>query len=58
MGNERVFFKKDAPWLADYETWLVDFPRGKVKEAADITSMADEMETKISVAEALRSRRN
>lgn len=58
MGNERVFFKKGAPWLADYEKWLVDFPRGKIKEAADITSMADEMETKMTVAEALRSRRN
>jgi len=58
MENERVFFKRGAPWLANYETWLVDFPRGKVKEAADITSMADEMETKMSVAEALRGRRN
>jgi len=58
IENERVFFKRDAPWLADYEDELVKFPRGEHDEAVDITSMADEMETKISVAEALRSRKN
>lgn len=58
MENERVFFKRDAPWLADYEDELVKFPRGEHDEAVDITSMADEMETKMSVAEALRGRGN
>lgn len=58
IENERVFFKRDAPWLADYEDELVRFPRGEHDEAVDITSMADEMEKKISVAEALRGRHN
>ncbi len=54
--NERVFFPKNAHWLSDYETGLVLFPLGAHDEDADCTSMAEHMEGKISVTEALMGR--
>lgn len=53
VENERVFFLRGAPWLAEYEDYLVKFPNVKHDEHIDITSMAAEMETKVSVAEIL-----
>ena len=53
IENERVFFPKEAPWLAEYESNLVGFPRAKHDEDVDITSMAAEMEGKTTVTEGL-----
>ncbi len=51
--NERVFLPKSASWLSDYESSLVVFPNGAHDEDIDCTSMAQNMETKFSVAQAL-----
>lgn len=53
VENERVFFPKYAPWLSDYETNLVKFPNTDEDEDVDITSMAEHMESKRSLAEVL-----
>lgn len=54
IENERVFFPKNAPWLVEYETNLKKFPTGGVgDEDVDCTAYAEEMELKISIAEAL-----
>ena len=55
--NERVFLSRGAVWRSDYESELVKFPNDKHDEYVDITSMADEMEAKLSVTEIL-ARRN
>lgn len=58
IENERVFFPRDATWLAEYETNLVKF-RGldaDLDEDTDITSMAEHMESKTSLAEVLGNR--
>ena len=57
IENERVFFPEGAPWLSEYESNLVEFPRAKHDEDVDITSMAAEMEGKTSVTEALSQMR-
>ena len=49
--NERVFLPRGASWVAEYETNLVKFPNAKHDEDVDITSMADEMESKVTLAE-------
>lgn len=51
--TERVFFPREAPWLAAYEDCLVKFPSSAHDEDVDITSLAAEMQIKSSVAEAL-----
>lgn len=51
--NERVFTPKNAHWLSDYETELVLFPLAAHDEDVDCTSMAVNMESKLSVAQAL-----
>lgn len=51
--NERVFLPKSASWLSDYETGLVLFPLAAHDEDVDCTSMATNMESKLSVAMAL-----
>lgn len=51
--NERVFFPKDAPWLAVFEENLKKFPSGGHDEDADLIAYAASMEDTISVAEAL-----
>lgn len=51
--NERVFHPKVAPWRPEYEDNLVRFPNAKHDEDIDVTSPAVEMETNVSVAEAL-----
>jgi predicted phage terminase large subunit-like protein len=51
--NERVFFPKNAHWLGEYETNLILFPLAAHDEDVDCTSMAEHMEGKLSVAEAL-----
>lgn len=55
--NERVFLPRQALWRSDYESQLVKFPNDKHDEYVDITSMADGMEAKLSVAEILARRR-
>ena len=55
--NERVFLPRGALWRSEYESQLIKFPNAKHDEDVDITSMADEMESKLSVAEIL-ARRN
>lgn len=60
IENERVFFLKDAPWLGAYESQLIKFPNDDHDEFVDITSMASEMEAKLSISEILEqsSKRN
>lgn len=53
IENERVFFPKDAPWLSQYESALVKFPNDKHDEDVDITSMAENMESRKTLAEVL-----
>lgn len=53
IENERVFFPKEAPWLAAYESALVKFPNDKHDEDVDITSMAERMESSKTLAEVL-----
>ena len=53
VENERVFFPKDAPWLALYESSLVKFPNDKHDEDVDVTAMAEKMESSKSLAEIL-----
>ena len=53
IENERVFFPKDAEWLAAYESALVKFPNDKHDEDVDITSMAENMESSKTLAEVL-----
>ena len=54
--NERVFFPRNAPWLAIYEGILAKFPNVANDEDIDCTAMAQHMENKMSVTEALRGR--
>jgi len=56
VDNERVFFPREAPWLAKYEGYLTRFPRVDHDEDIDCTSMAQNMENKFSVTEALRGK--
>jgi len=56
IENERVFFPRSAPWLADYEDQLVKFPNADHDEFVDTTAYASEMETKLSVSEMLANR--
>jgi len=51
--NGRVFFKKDAPWLEEYESDLTVFPDSDDDCWADCTGHASILEKSISVAEAL-----
>lgn len=55
VENERVFFPRDAHWLAPYETNLVKFTGadGDEDEDVDITSMAENMESRKTLAEVL-----
>ncbi|MEW5804690.1 MAG: phage terminase large subunit [bacterium] len=57
VENERVFFPRDASWLADYESNLVRFPNAEHDEDVDVTGMAAEMENRISVVSALAGNR-
>ena len=57
VENERVFFPRNAPWLSEYENSLVKFPNAAHDEDVDITSMAQEMESKLSLAEVLAGRK-
>jgi len=54
--NERVFFPRNAPWLAQYEGILAKFPNVANDEDIDCTAMAQHMENKMSVTEALRGK--
>jgi len=54
--NERVFFPKNAQWLTQYEGCLIRFPLGGHDEDIDCTAMAQHMENKMSITEALRGR--
>ena len=54
IENERVFFPKSAPWLAEYENSLVQFPLGKHDEDVDITSMAERMEERRNIMDVFR----
>lgn len=56
IENERVFFAKGASWLDSYESQLIKFPNDDHDEAVDITSMASEMEAKLSIGEILENR--
>lgn len=56
MENERVFLPRGAAWLSEYETSLVKFPNVEHDEDVDVTSMAQEMESKVSVADVLAGR--
>lgn len=51
--NERVFFPKNAIWLAEYEKKIKDFPTGGHDEDADLTAYAATMEDSLSIAEIL-----
>lgn len=51
--NERVFIYRDAPYRAAYETNLTAFPNSEDDEDVDITSMAEHMETQLTVTQAL-----
>ena len=53
MENSRVFFKKDAPWLEEYENDLTVFPDADDKCWGDCTGHASILEKSVSVAEAL-----
>ena len=53
IENERVFFPKDAEWLANYESALVKFPNDKHDEDVDTTAMAEHMESRKTLAEVL-----
>jgi predicted phage terminase large subunit-like protein len=55
--NERVFFPMSASWLGTYEDYLTRFPQVDHDEDIDITAMASNMESQISVTEALSSMR-
>ncbi|TRZ52464.1 MAG: hypothetical protein D4S01_02935, partial [Dehalococcoidia bacterium] len=58
LENERVFFPKNAPWLADFENNIVKFPnRTTHDEDVDCIAYAQDMEDTMSVAEALVNRR-
>ena len=52
--NERVFFPKNAPWLATFEKNLKEFPSGGNDEDADLTAYAASLEDQISIAEVLK----
>lgn len=52
--NERVFFPKDASWLAEFEKNLKNFPTGGHDEDADLAGYAATLEDKKSLAEVLR----
>ena len=52
--NERVFFPKEAPWLAIFEKNIKEFPSGGNDEDADLTAYAATLEDQISVAEVLK----
>jgi predicted phage terminase large subunit-like protein len=54
IENERVFFLKGASWLDFYEDQLIRFPNAEHDECVDITSMASEMEAKMSISEILQ----
>lgn len=51
--NERVFIYRDASYRASYETNLTAFPNSEDDEDVDITSMAEHMETQLTVTQAL-----
>ncbi len=53
IENERVFFLKGRSWNDAYEAQLVGFPNADHDEFVDVTSMASEMEAKLSIAEIL-----
>ncbi len=57
MENERVFLPQGVHWLAEYETALVKFPNAAHDEDVDVTSMAQEMEAKISVIDVLAGKK-
>lgn len=58
IENERVFFPKNAPWLANFEDNITKFPhRATHDEDVDCLAYAQDMEEGISVAEALANRR-
>lgn len=40
MENGQIIFKKDAPWLADFEGELLKFPRGKHDDQVDALTYA------------------
>lgn len=54
--NERVFLPQNAPWLSDYEAGLISFPHGAHDEDVDCTSMAAQMEEKLSMLDMLAAR--
>jgi len=54
---ERVFFPKNAPWLSEYETSLVKFPSVAHDEDIDVTAMAQDMESKLTLAEIMAGKR-
>ncbi|MGA1876444.1 MAG: phage terminase large subunit [bacterium] len=56
MENERVFFPRGAPWLAEFESSLVNFPNTGHDEDVDLISMAQHMESRKSVADILAGR--
>ena len=56
IENERVFFLRGVHWLSDYESYLTKFPNADHDEDVDCTSMAENMESKISLAEVLAGR--
>lgn len=56
IENERVFFPRGVGWLSDYESYLTKFPNADHDEDVDCTSMAENMESKISLAEVLAGR--
>ena len=49
--NERVFINRDASYCADYETNLLAFPNSDEDEDVDVTSPAERMESKKTLAE-------
>lgn len=55
--QERVYFPMSAPWLSPFEECLTKFPQVIHDEDVDITSMASNMESQVSVTEALNSMR-
>jgi predicted phage terminase large subunit-like protein len=56
--NERCFFDKYGSWVSEFEEQLVKFPNAEHDEYVDCFAYASTLESRISVAEALRGRRS
>ena len=47
MEGHRFFFPRDAPWLADLEAELLQFPHGRHDDMVDVCGWASIVASKI-----------